>query len=169
MYDYARTAGQNFECRNTGIGLAWIDSKGEIHHLRHNQTHAEWAAEFLREDFNWDLGNKLMKIGWIRVTNLFVWQMFRPSRQARATAVKWMTHCAIKGHLDLEKVSIVVEAKKGNVKGYSPADFVKEFGGRKAENALFTQYYESWQLRAASYNYDRRVSGCPPTAQERQF
>lgn len=159
MYDYNRRTARTYDCRTQGVSTAWIDERGTIHLLKGGQGHDSWAQNYIGDSWDWDSNMKLLEKGFIRVTNLLVWQMIRPTIAAKQAAVEWMIHCATRNNLDLEKPTIMIEGRSGDMDVYSPADFVKRLGGRRAEDKLFTVYYETWPLpKAASYNYDRRTA-----------
>lgn len=149
----------SFDCRTNGVSAGWIEPNGKIHILTGGQEHVEFAQEWLDDDWDDEASETLMEQGWIRVSNLRAWQWFRPPTAAKKAALNWMIHCAVQNKMDLERPNILLEHRPGDMDFFSPAEFVKRLGGYHAEDELFEKYHAKWpRLRAASYNYDRRVA-----------
>lgn len=129
----------NLPCRGSGYSLAWISTDGRISLLGSRDMHSGWAKELLVD------GNEtLLEKGWVRVSNIFSWQMYNPSPEAVKAAVAWVIHCAVQSKLDLDRPMITLEGKPGKTAFLSVADFVRKLGGVQAENQLFRAWNATW-------------------------
>lgn len=131
-------------CNTGGISAAWITPEGRVHRIKGGMTHGEWAYEFLVKDHEeiregGDPREWLLEAGWVRMSNYSsVEARAYPalSEKVMQATVGITLGCAVRKQDDPEHK--IIYLSQGQHNSYlSLVDFVREWGGKKAEERLF--------------------------------
>ena len=145
-------------CDKGTISYGWVTPRGRVVELHGDQEHEDWAWEYMeshsaeKEQWaKWRAEEKyttkletLLRLGWIRVTAIDAiqaWDATTPSQVAWDAVVRLMVGCVAKGDIDPEDKRVYINYRQSgfDTQGMSPAEFVKEYGGKKAVDQMFEQ------------------------------
>lgn len=125
-------------CSPWAISAAWIDPEGKVFYpdTEYGETHTEWARDKMGVG-TWEL----LQSGWIQVhsSSYFSVDNYKSlSLPAKKTMAQFVAYCVLARKMHHEKADVILyDVSDGNDMVYTPAQFVKVFGGRRMEDRLF--------------------------------
>lgn len=158
LFDLAmqKTAGGKTPCVRESF--AWLSPAGDLHYLATDQTHYEWAFQWLKQEdpeFNMLTGEDrgdtwafkaLLTRGWVRVVNATAFEA--DDLQAHVQQVKALLNIFFQGVSEgciTTATDIYVEQHKGGDRTFAAEDFARWLGGRKAEDNFYALLAERTQ------------------------
>lgn len=140
-------------CSPWGISLAWISPEGKIFYPE--DTHSSWAWKHMQCD-----SSDLLQAGWAQAhssgyfTVADASALSIPTKRVMAQVVAYCI-LARKVHHEAGKVS-VYDLSHGDDRSYTPANFVRAFGGRRMEDDLFGDMLRGARVNRSSKGRTRR-------------